>query len=46
MIVANAPNAINAERTTVHIKTGDSQWIEIVAKSKAAIAKRIISLIG
>jgi len=45
MIVANAPSAINAEQSSVHIKTGDSRWIEIVARSKTAIAKRIISLI-
>ena len=46
MIVANAPEAINAEASTVHIKTPDSPWLRIAAQSKTAIAKRIISLIG
>lgn len=45
MIVANAPEAINAETSTVHIKTPDSEWIELAAKSKAVIARRIVSLI-
>ena len=44
MIVANAPNAIDAEKTTVHIKTRDSQWIEIVGRSKPTIAKRVIRI--
>jgi len=45
LIVANPPTAINAEKSTVHIKTRDSQWVEIAAKSKTAIARRIVSLI-
>ena len=45
MIVANAPEAIDADKSTVHIKPWNGQWIEIVAKSKTVIARRIISLI-
>jgi len=45
MIVANAPEAINAETSTVHIKTRDSEWVEIAIKSKTAIARKIVSLI-
>jgi len=44
MIVANAPTAIGAERSTVHIKERDSEWTEIAARSKAAIAGKIISI--
>lgn len=43
MIVANAPEAIGAERSTVHVKEVHGQWIEIAARSKAAIARRIIA---
>ena len=45
MIVANAPTAIGAESSTVHIKAKSSEWFEIVSKSKSVIAKRIMSLI-
>lgn len=44
MIVANAPEAINAETSTVHIKTCNSEWIELSAASKDATARRIIRL--
>jgi len=46
MIVANAPDAIGAERSTMHIKTTTSEWTQVRGVSKAAIAKRIVSLIG
>jgi phosphopantothenoylcysteine decarboxylase/phosphopantothenate--cysteine ligase len=46
MIVANAPGAIGASTSTVHIKTRDLQWLEIVARSKTAIAKKIVALIA
>jgi phosphopantothenoylcysteine synthetase/decarboxylase len=42
MIVANAPGAIGAETSTVHIKTVRSDWIQIATCGKAAIARRII----
>ncbi|MBN1361333.1 MAG: phosphopantothenoylcysteine decarboxylase [Sedimentisphaerales bacterium] len=45
MIVANAPVAIGAETSTVHIKTPSSQWLEIPAQRKTMIAGRIVSLI-
>jgi phosphopantothenoylcysteine decarboxylase / phosphopantothenate---cysteine ligase len=45
MIVANAPEAINAETSTVHIRTPGADWIELAAKSKAVIAKKIVALI-
>ncbi len=44
MIVANAPEAIGAQRSTVHVKERDGQWVEIAAKTKAAIARKIISI--
>lgn len=43
MIVANAPAAIGAERSTVHIKTMDSDWFAIRDASKVKIAVRIIA---
>jgi len=46
MIVANTPAAINAEMSTVHISLCDSQWMQIPAKSKTAIARRIVSLVA
>jgi phosphopantothenoylcysteine decarboxylase/phosphopantothenate--cysteine ligase len=45
MIVANAPSAIGAERSTVHIKIRDAEWIEVADRHKAATAGRIIALI-
>jgi phosphopantothenoylcysteine decarboxylase/phosphopantothenate--cysteine ligase len=45
IIVANAPEAIDAKTSTVHIKRPNSQWIEINSKSKTTIARRIVSLI-
>ena len=45
MIVANAPAAIGADRTTVHIKFLDKDWIEIPNASKAVITERILSLL-
>jgi phosphopantothenoylcysteine decarboxylase / phosphopantothenate---cysteine ligase len=45
MIVANAPTAINAKASTVHIKTSDSPWLEITTKSKIRIAGTVVSLI-
>jgi len=44
MIVANAPEAINAEASTVHIKPRDSEWVELPAARKHATARRIIRL--
>jgi len=44
MIVANAPEAIGAERSTVHVKEREGQWAEIAARTKAAIARKIIAI--
>ena len=45
MIVANAPGAIGAESSTVHIKTTGSGWVQMSEASKTVVAKQIISLI-
>jgi phosphopantothenoylcysteine decarboxylase/phosphopantothenate--cysteine ligase len=45
MIVANAPAAIDAERTTVHIKRLDMEWIQVTEAPKATIAAKIVSLL-
>ncbi len=44
MIIANTPAAIDAEKTTIQIKTLSSGWTKIENAAKTAIAKRIIRL--
>ncbi|MHC4168008.1 MAG: phosphopantothenoylcysteine decarboxylase domain-containing protein [Planctomycetota bacterium] len=44
MIVANSPAAIGADRSDIHIKAPDSQWIKIQNATKSATAKKIILL--
>ena len=44
MIVANAPEAIGAERSDVHLKVAGGEWITIVGTTKATIARRIVRL--
>jgi phosphopantothenoylcysteine decarboxylase/phosphopantothenate--cysteine ligase len=45
VIVANTPGAIGADTSTLHIKTVDSDWVEISATRKTASAGRIIRMI-
>jgi phosphopantothenoylcysteine decarboxylase/phosphopantothenate--cysteine ligase len=45
VIVANAPGAIGADTSTLHIKTTNSDWTEINAARKAASARRIVRMI-
>jgi phosphopantothenoylcysteine decarboxylase/phosphopantothenate--cysteine ligase len=45
MIIANAPGAIGAATSTLHIKTVHSDWVEITGARKTASAERIIRLI-
>ncbi len=45
MIVANAPAAINAETSSVQIKTASADWIALPASRKNATAGRIIRLV-
>lgn len=45
MIVANTPAAIGATTSTLHIKTAESDWIQISDANKTFTAKRIVSLI-
>ena len=42
MIVANPPSAIDADKSTVHIKTPASHWLKIENTTKSTIAKKII----
>lgn len=44
MIVANAPSAIGAQKTTVQIKKAAEDWIVLKNQTKAQIAKQIINL--
>jgi phosphopantothenoylcysteine decarboxylase/phosphopantothenate--cysteine ligase len=45
MIVANTTAAIDSERSSVQVKTTESDWIDVKNKSKTTIAKGIISLV-
>ena len=45
MIIANTPDAIGADKSTVQIKTPDSPWTKIENTTKITTAKRIIRLI-
>lgn len=45
MIVANAPGAIGANTSTLHVKTIDSDWVEIRAARKTASAGHLIRTI-
>ncbi len=45
IIVANAPGAIGAERSSVHIKTRGAEWIEMTSRDKAMVARTIVSLV-
>jgi len=46
MIIANAPGAIGAQRTTVHIKKRGMEWISVSDAAKVTIAARIISILA
>jgi len=45
MIIANTPSAIGADKSTVQIKTPDSDWTKIENATKTTCAKRIIRLV-
>ncbi|MCF7954183.1 MAG: phosphopantothenoylcysteine decarboxylase [Phycisphaerae bacterium] len=45
MIIANAPTAIAAEKSTIYIKTPKADWLELKDMKKEKTAARIIRLI-
>jgi phosphopantothenoylcysteine synthetase/decarboxylase len=45
MIVANKPSAIAAEKSTVHIRAKNSDWLKIKNAAKTTIAAKIVRLI-
>ncbi len=45
MIIANSPDAIGSDKSTVQIKTSNGGWIKIENATKTTIAKRIIALL-
>lgn len=45
MIIANTPDSIGSDESTVHMKTPDGKWLKLANVTKAAIAKRIIDLL-
>jgi len=45
IIVANTPESISAEKSTVWIKTPSQPWSEIKNATKLAIAKRILAMV-
>ena len=46
MIVANEISVIGGDKSTVHIKMRDGDWLQITDAGKASIAKKIISIMG
>ncbi len=44
MIIANTPDAIGSDKSTVYIRTPDSPWTIIQDASKRIIARKIISI--
>ncbi|MHC4130747.1 MAG: phosphopantothenoylcysteine decarboxylase domain-containing protein [Planctomycetota bacterium] len=45
MVIANTPDAIAADKSTVHIKITGTKWLKIENKDKTTIAKKIIALV-
>jgi phosphopantothenoylcysteine decarboxylase/phosphopantothenate--cysteine ligase len=45
MIIANTPGAIGADTSTLHIKTIDSNWVQIDKASKTVSTGRILRMI-
>jgi phosphopantothenoylcysteine decarboxylase/phosphopantothenate--cysteine ligase len=46
IIIANTPAAINAENTTIQIKTLHSKWTNLPETSKTVIARKIITMLS
>ncbi len=46
MIIANTPDAIGSDKSTVHIKTPGGKWLKLTNTTKTTIAKRIIDLLA
>jgi phosphopantothenoylcysteine decarboxylase/phosphopantothenate--cysteine ligase len=46
MIIANTPEAIGSDKSTVQIKTPDSKWIKLSSANKETIARKIIALLN
>ncbi|MFZ9024982.1 MAG: bifunctional phosphopantothenoylcysteine decarboxylase/phosphopantothenate--cysteine ligase CoaBC, partial [Anaerohalosphaeraceae bacterium] len=45
MIVANAPAAIGAEKSTLYIKTKTTDWQTLPNQTKSASAKKLLTVI-
>jgi phosphopantothenoylcysteine decarboxylase/phosphopantothenate--cysteine ligase len=45
MIITNSPSAIGAEKSTVYIKTPDSDWAKVENATKTTIARKVIRII-
>lgn len=45
MIIANSPESIGADRTTVQIKTPGHRWLKVPEAEKSTVARRIIKAI-
>ena len=46
MIIANSPDAIGSDKSTVQIKTPESGWLKIENATKRTIAKKIVTLLA
>lgn len=45
MIIANTPDSIGFDKSTVHMKTPHGKWLKLTNTTKTTIAKRIIDLL-
>jgi len=45
MIIANTPDAISSDKSTVQIKTPDGKWLKLPNATKTTIARKIIDLL-
>ncbi len=45
MIIANTPESIGADKTSVSIKTRDKNWVNVMLKNKFEIAGKIICIL-
>ncbi len=45
MIIANSPESIAADESTVQVKTAGGKWLKIPCASKKAVARKVIGII-
>jgi phosphopantothenoylcysteine decarboxylase/phosphopantothenate--cysteine ligase len=46
MIIANKPDAIGADKSSVQINIAGRKWLRLTRTSKTTVAKKVVSLVG